>query len=71
MLLSQFVLQVPLSVGFPRHKYWSRLPFPSPGDLCNPGIEPELPAVASGFFPAKPPGKPPIRPHRFNNVGYV
>ena len=36
--------QVPLSVGFSRQKYWSRLPFPSPGDLRDPGIEPGSPA---------------------------
>ena len=33
----------PLSVGFPRQEYWSGLPFPSPGDLPNPGIEPTSP----------------------------
>ena len=32
--------QAPVSIGFPRQGYWSRLPFPSPGDLPNPGIEP-------------------------------
>ena len=32
------VHQVPLSVGFPRQEYWSRLPFPSPGDIPDPGI---------------------------------
>ena len=32
--------QAPLSMGFPRHEYWSVLPFPSPGDLPDPGIEP-------------------------------
>ena len=34
--------QVLLSMGFPRQEYWSELPFPSPGDLPNPGIEPSL-----------------------------
>ena len=29
----------PLSMGFPRQEYWRGLPFPSPGDLCNPGVE--------------------------------
>ena len=40
------------SMGFSRHKYWSRLPFPSPGDLPNPGIKPLSPALAlaGGFF---------------------
>ena len=37
--------QAPLSMGFSRQEYWSRLPFPSPGDLPNPGIEPRSPAV--------------------------
>ena len=36
--------QASLSMGFPRQEYWSRLPFPSPGDLPDPGIGPELPA---------------------------
>ena len=36
--------QVPLSIGFPRQEYWSGLPCPPPGDLPNPGIEPECPA---------------------------
>ena len=50
--------QAPLSVGFPRQVYWSRLLFPTPGDLPNPGIEPMSPALAGGFFTAVPPGKP-------------
>ena len=37
--------QAPLSVGFSRQQYWSGLPFPSPGDLPNPGIKPESPAL--------------------------
>ena len=37
--------QAPLSVGFSRQEYWSRLPFPSPGDLPDPGIEPRSPAL--------------------------
>ena len=36
--------QAPLSVGFSRQEYWRRLPFPSPGDLPDPGIKPALPA---------------------------
>ena len=39
------VCQAPLSMGFPRQEYWSGLPFPPPGDLPNPGIEPESPAA--------------------------
>ena len=37
--------RAPLSTGFPRQKYWSGLPFPSPGDLPDPEIEPESPAL--------------------------
>ena len=37
--------QAPLSVGFPRHEHWSGLPFPPPGDLPNPGIEPRSPTL--------------------------
>ena len=44
--------------GFSRQEYWSGLPFPSPGDLPKPGIEPASPAVAGGFFTTEPPGKP-------------
>ena len=50
--------QAPLSVGFSRQEYWSGLPFPSPGDLPNPGIEPvspASPALAGGFFTTGPP----------------
>jgi len=35
--------QVPLPMGFPRHEYWSGFSFPSPGDLPDPGMEPESP----------------------------
>ena len=41
-------LQAPLPMGFPRQEYWSGLPFLSPGDLPNPGIEPVSPALAGG-----------------------
>ena len=54
--------QAPLSMGFPRQEYWSGLPFPSPGDLPDLGIEPVSPAslrIAGGFFTADPPGKLP------------
>ena len=45
--------QVCLSLGFPRHEYWSGLPFSSPGDLPDPGIEPlslKSPAFVGRFF---------------------
>ena len=49
--------QAPLSMGFPRQEYWSGLPFPSPGDLPNPGTEPVSPALAGRFFTIEPEGK--------------
>ena len=42
--------QAPLSMGFSRQEYWSGLPFPSSGDLLDPGMEPTSPALAGGFF---------------------
>jgi len=39
------------------NEYWSRLPFPSPGDLPNPGIKRASPALACGFFTTESPGK--------------
>ena len=50
--------QAPLSVGFPRQEYRSGLPFPSPGDLPDSGIEPTPPALAGRLFTTEPPGKP-------------
>jgi len=47
-------------MGFPRQEYWSGLPFPFPGDLPDPGIEPEspmAPVLAGGFFNTEPPWK--------------
>ena len=49
--------QVPLSTGFPRHEYWSRLPCPLPGFLPDPGIGPKslrYLALACGFFTTSP-----------------
>ena len=50
--------QAPLSMGFCRQEHWSGLPFPSPGDLSNPGIEPESPALQADSLPRAPPGSP-------------
>jgi len=47
--------QAPLSMEFPRQEYWSGLPFPSPGDLPDPGIELVFPALAGGIFTTEPP----------------
>ena len=49
--------QAPLSMGFSRQQYWSGLPFPSPVDLPNPGIEPRSPALQTDALPSEPPGK--------------
>ena len=50
--------QTPLSRGISRQEYWCGLSFPSPGDLPDPGIEPQSPALEGGFFTTEPPGKP-------------
>ena len=50
--------QAPLSMGFSRQEYWSGLPFPSPGDLLNPGSEPGSPALEADTLTSEPPGKP-------------
>ena len=50
--------RAPLSMGFSRQQYWSGLPFPSPGDLPNPGIEPGSPALHTDALVSEPPGKP-------------
>ena len=47
-------------MGFPRQEYWSGLPFPSPGDLPNPGIEPGSPALEADALTFEPPGKPKV-----------
>ena len=53
--------QAPLSMGFSKQEYWRGLPFPSPGDLPDPGIESmslASLALAGGFFTTAAPGKP-------------
>ena len=50
--------QAPPSMGFSRQEYWSGLPFPSLGDLPDPGIKPVSTALADGFFTTELPGKP-------------
>ena len=44
------------SMGFSRQEYWSGLPFPSPGDLPKPGIEPGTPELQADALPSEPPG---------------
>ena len=65
-MLWTVVHQAPLCMGFSRQECWSGLPFPTPEDLPNPGIEPTSltsPALADRFFMTIPPGKP--------NLGYL
>ena len=47
--------QAPLSIEFSRQEHWSGLPFPSPGDLPNPGIEPGSPTLRADTLPSEPP----------------
>ena len=46
------------SMGVSRQEYWSGLPFPSPGDLPDPGIKPGSPALEADALTSEPPGKP-------------
>ena len=50
--------QTPQSMEFSRQEYWSGLPFPSPGDLANPGIEPGAPTLQADALHSEPPEKP-------------
>ena len=50
--------QSPPTMGFSRQEYWSGVPFPSPGDLPNPGIKPRSPALQADPLTSEPPGKP-------------
>ena len=55
LFVTPWILQ---SMEFSRPEYWSGYPFPSPGDLPNPGIEPRSPSLQSDSLPAEPQGKP-------------
>ena len=50
----------PLSMRLSRQEYWSSLPFPPPGDLPDPGVEPSSPAREARFCTTEPPGKPQV-----------
>ena len=52
--------QAPLSMVFSRQEYWSGLPFPSPGDLPDPGIELRSATLQADSLPSEQPGKPPF-----------
>ena len=61
--------QAPLFMGFSRQEYWSGLPFPSPGDLPHPGIEPGSPALQAVALPSKPPGIKLVSPPNLKSLG--
>ena len=65
MILWAVAHQAPLSMGISRQEYWSALPFSSPRDLPNPGMEPGSPVLAGGVFTTEPPGKYTDRPDLF------
>ena len=60
--------QAPPSMEFSRQEYWSGLPFPSPGDLPDPGIQPGSPALQADALPSEPPGKAVIREVHKSNI---
>ena len=55
--------QASLAMGFSRQEYWSRLPFPSPGDLPDPGIEHKSPALCADSLPLSHQGSPRVNPN--------
>ena len=57
LFVTPWTYQAPPSVGFSRQEYWSGLPFPSPGDLPDPGIEPGSSALEADALTSEPPGK--------------
>ena len=59
--------QAPPSMGFSRQECWSGLPFPSPGDLPDPGIEPGSPTLQAGTLPPEPPGRSNNNSYSYNN----
>ena len=58
MILWTLACKAPLSMGFPRQEYWSRLPFPITEDCPKQRNKPKPPELACGFFTAETPGKP-------------
>ena len=62
------IYRAPQSMGFSRQEYWSGLPFPSPGDLPNPGIKPRSPALQTDALPSEPPGKPLDKQNQLSNI---
>ena len=63
--------QAPLSIGFSSQRYWSGLPFPSPGDLPNPGIETGPPTLQAETLPSEPQGSHKTVERNINNFRYA
>ena len=57
-ILWTLAYQAPVSMGFSRQQCWGGLPFSPPGDLPDPGIEPQSPALGADYLPPEPPEKP-------------
>ena len=68
MLVAQTCLTLCEPVGFSRQEYWSELPFPSPGDLLDPGIEPESPLLQADSLPSESPGVKSSVVHGYNEM---
>ena len=70
LLVTQWTIahQAPPSMEFSRQEYWSRLPFPSPGDLPDPGIEPGSPTLQADALPSEPPENP-MKEHGRTQIG--
>ena len=62
--------QAPPSMGSSRQECWSGLPFPSPGDLPDPGIKPGSPALQADALPSEPPGKLPYTMKRATQMNH-
>ena len=62
--------QAPLSMGFFRQEYWSGLPFPSPGDLPDPGIKPRSHALQADALPSEPPGEAQVKSWKHQTTAF-
>ena len=63
--------QAPSPMEFSRQEYWSGLPYPSPGNLPDPGIEPRSPAMQADALPSETPGKPSMEGEGNSEAGWL
>jgi len=68
VLVAQTCLTLCHPVGFSRQECWSELPFPSPGDLLDPGIKPESPLLQADSLPSESPGVKSSVVHGYNEM---